>query len=159
MVDHVGNSNNGNTIKKVAASTSIFKGYKTDLPIYQITRAELAKVCGDAVQNVLDKIKLADDADWGHGFRRSDHLDRLGNLPFPPADGLQYREYHIEKSGLPNPGWARLVFCVAAKRCMFFTPTHYDVWVFDRTVAETLPKTELPPTAAGAQNPFFQLLM
>ena len=154
--DHLANTNNGNAIKKIAETSSTLQGRTTNLPIYDLHLSKLVVAIGDVVSTVLGSIKANNMKDLEQGYRqKTDHDDRLGNLPVVPGAGVQYREYFVPGNKLPKAAFARLVADITNAR-LFITPTHYDVWIMDRTVSRELGNNAaIAPGQAGAQNPFF----
>jgi hypothetical protein len=157
-IDHLANANNGNAVKKVATTTTIYSGRTSKLPIYTVGLSGLGKVVGDILQKVISSMKPDDEKDLMQGYRQpTDHDNRDGNLPVAPGNGVAYREYYVPGNTLPKPAYLRLVADMQNRR-LYITPTHYDVWVQDRKVAENLSAgAAVAPTTTGAQNPFFLL--
>jgi hypothetical protein len=60
-------------------------------------------------------------------YRRKDHDDRDGNLPYAPHPKNPVAEFHVEDNGLPFPSHLRVVYD-AWRRNIYITPTHYDPW-------------------------------
>jgi hypothetical protein len=131
-------------------------GRTTGLPIYDVHLSKLKGTVGDIVETVINSIKVNDDKDLIQGYRQpTNHEDRLGNLPTAPGNGVAYREYYIPKNDLPKAAFARLVADLTNSR-LYITPTHYDVWIVDRSkIAQLDTNALVDPGNDGAQNPFF----
>ncbi len=85
---------------------------------------------------VGDLVKASNDQDLLQGVRQpTDHGDWDGNLRVAPGNGMSYREYTVPDTDLPKPAYARLAPDRAHRR-LSITPTHYDLWIQDRKVAE-----------------------
>jgi hypothetical protein len=155
-IDHLANTNNGNAVKKVASTTTTLSGRTSTLPIYVVDLSKLLTVVGDNLRVVLSSMKVDNDKDLLQGYRQpTDHDDRDGNLPVAPGGGVTYREYYVPANDLPKPAYVRLVADFQNGR-LYITPTHYDVWIQDRTAARDLDAaTPVAANAPGAQNPFF----
>jgi hypothetical protein len=155
-IDHVTNTNNGNSVKKVATTTTTLSGRTSTLPIYEVNLSALTEVMGPNVATVINSIKRDNIKDAEQGYRQpTDHDDRDGNLPVIPGNGVTYREYNVPGNKLPKAAYVRLVADLTNGR-IYITPTHYDVWIPDREAARNLNEnTPVAATTAGAQNPFF----
>ncbi|HEX2829228.1 MAG TPA: hypothetical protein VHP37_22960 [Burkholderiales bacterium] len=158
-IDHLANTNNGNAIKKIATTTTTLSGRTSNLPIYNVNLSALKDVVGGKLLTVIGSIKTDNDKDLQNGYRQpTDHEDRDGNLPAPPGNGVQYREYFVADNNLAKPGYVRLVADLHNKR-MYITPTHYDAWVQDRQAAGKLDGgTAVTGATAGAHSPFFLIM-
>lgn len=62
-IDHLANTNNGNTVKKVATTTTTLSGRTSSLAIYTVNLSALAKVMGSGLQEVIESMKATDDED------------------------------------------------------------------------------------------------
>jgi hypothetical protein len=155
-IDHLTNTNNGNAVKKVAGAQTLLSGRTSNLPIYVVTLSALRGVVGSMIDTVIASMKADNLKDAEQGYRQpTDHDDRDGNLPVAPGNGVAYREYHVPGNDLPKAAYLRLVADLQNRR-LFITPTHYDVWIQDRTAAAKLDgATPVASGNAGAQNPFF----
>lgn len=159
MPDHIKNMQNGRQLHELIESDiSVFRGRISNLPIYTIRASALiSSGIAGTLANVISSIKSHSDQDWKLGNRRSDHEDRLGNLPNDPGNGIVYREYHVPGNGAPASGYWRLVADIKNRR-LYISPTHYEVWFRNQSSANSFdPQQEVPATHEGAQNPFFLL--
>lgn len=155
-IDHLANTNNGNSIKKVATTTTTLSGRTSNLPIYNVNLSALHAVVGANLQKVLSSMKADNDKDLEQGYRQpTDHDDRDGNLPVAPGNGVAYREYNVPANALPKAAYVRLVSDLTNRR-LYIAPTHYDVWILDRKATDKLDGgTAIAATTDGAQSPFF----
>lgn len=154
--DHKANSSNGNFVFKVANATHSLQGRNSGLPIYSVDFSKLKMALGDNIEIVVKSMRIDDEKDMIKGYRQpTNHDDRNGNLPVAPGNGVVYREYFVPGNKLPKPAFLRLIADLHNQR-LYITPTHYDVWLQDRDVANGIGENnDIPATMANAMNPFF----